>query len=167
MNEIKSKNITPQFIDILRDEFVLDWNGIHGAPHWSRVRLNGLILAKANGADQSVIEYFSFLHDVCRRNDGVDPVHGSRAAELAQIHLRDEIRLDSLKFEILIAALEGHSHGNNPGDITIATCWDADRLDLGRVGIRPNPDRLFTQEAKRLDVINASWNRSHKWLIGK
>jgi uncharacterized protein len=30
----------------------------------------------------------------------------------------------------------------------VQTCWDADRLDLGRVGIIPRPDRLCTEEAR-------------------
>ncbi len=34
------------------------------------------------------------------------------------------------------------------GDITVQTCWDADRLDLGRVGITPNPRWLCTACAK-------------------
>tara|TARA_B100000315_G_scaffold79959_1_gene73252 strand:- start:616 stop:768 length:153 start_codon:yes stop_codon:yes gene_type:complete len=38
----------------------------------------------------------------------------------------------------------------NASDITIATCWDADRLDLGRVGADPNPKYLFSDEAKRI-----------------
>lgn len=32
-------------------------------------------------------------------------------------------------------ALAYHSDGYTEGDITVQVCWDADRLDLGRVGI--------------------------------
>jgi uncharacterized protein len=32
----------------------------------------------------------------------------------------------------------------------VATCWDADRLDIGRVGIVPNSKYLFSDEAKRI-----------------
>jgi hypothetical protein len=35
-------------------------------------------------------------------------------------------------------------------DVTIQTCWDADRLDLGRVGIRPDPARMGTEAGKRI-----------------
>jgi uncharacterized protein len=38
-------------------------------------------------------------------------------------------------------------------DITIQTCWDSDRLDLGRVGITPHPRRLCTEAAKRPTTI--------------
>ena len=34
------------------------------------------------------------------------------------------------------------------GNPTIDACFDADRLDLGRVGVTPNPDRLATEKGK-------------------
>ena len=37
--------------------------------------------------------------------------------------------------------------------MTIQTCWDADRLDLGRVGMMPDPRFLSTEIAKRRDTI--------------
>ena len=39
-------------------------------------------------------------------------------------------------------------------------CWDADRLDLARVGIVPNPKYLCAAYARRPDVIQAAINRS-------
>ncbi|MBK6740483.1 MAG: hypothetical protein IPG64_22915 [Haliea sp.] len=41
-----SSLITQRLITFARKEFRLDWDGIHGAPHWSRVRHNGLLLAE-------------------------------------------------------------------------------------------------------------------------
>jgi uncharacterized protein len=38
-------------------------------------------------------------------------------------------------------------------DITIQTCWDSDRLDLGRVGVTPHPSRLCSEAAKTHDVL--------------
>ena len=40
------------------------------------------------------------------------------------------------------------------------TCWDADRLDLGRVGIVPNPRYLCTPAAKSPAVIDWAHLRS-------
>jgi len=83
-------SIPQPLITLLRSRFRLDWHGIHGAPHWARVRRNGLLLAErsAPGASTRVIELFAFLHDSCRHDDGYDPLHGQRAAdsiaELAQ-----------------------------------------------------------------------------------
>jgi uncharacterized protein len=35
-------------------------------------------------------------------------------------------------------------------DVTVRACWDADRLDLGMVGIKPDPKRLFIEEGKKM-----------------
>ena len=74
--------ITPALIDLLRAEYRLDWNGVHGVAHWARVRVNGLRLALHNGADTRIVEYFAFLHDACRRGEGRDPDHGPRPSAL-------------------------------------------------------------------------------------
>ncbi len=43
-----------------------------------------------------------------------------------------------------------HTDGLTDGDVTLQTCWDADRLDLGRVGITPDADLLCTDAARAL-----------------
>jgi uncharacterized protein len=146
----------------LRQEFILDWKGIHGAGHWGRVRRNGLRLAEATGADPQVVELFAWLHDVRRHDDGFDPEHGHRAAELAG-ELRGEIfELDDHRFELLCDACRGHSDGHTQGEVTILTCWDADRLDLGRIGVRPDPARLCTEAARDRRTIQWAWRRSRR-----
>ena len=45
--------------------------------------------------------------------------------------------------KLLTEALIHHSEGYIEGDVTVRVCWDADRLDLGRVGIEPKPERLW------------------------
>jgi HD superfamily phosphodiesterase len=62
--------VTPDLVAFLRSHFVLDWHGIHGANHWARVKVNGLLLAAETGADARVVELFAFLHDSCREHDG-------------------------------------------------------------------------------------------------
>lgn len=156
--------ITPELIDVLRKQFLLDWDGIHGAPHWARVRDNGLRLAKLTGANPRVIEYFAFLHDTRRENDDHDPEHGYRAAEFAASLRKRYLRLDDDEFRLLQLACEGHSEGHTRGDITLLTCWDADRLDLGRVGIRPDPERLCTPAARDPAILDAAWERSLRWV---
>ena len=61
--------ITRDLIRHFRQHFALDWHGIHGAPHWARVRANGLRLAQKTRARTDVIELFSFLHDSCRLDE--------------------------------------------------------------------------------------------------
>jgi uncharacterized protein len=46
--------------------------------------------------------------------------------------------------------LSSRQVGGTTADITIQTCWDADRLDLGRVGVFPDAARLCTGAARRL-----------------
>jgi hypothetical protein len=40
--------ITPQLLDVLREEIRLDWHGIHGVSRRARVRDNGLLLCCEN-----------------------------------------------------------------------------------------------------------------------
>ena len=84
--------IDKKLIKIIRDQFRLDWHGIHGAGHWARVRENGLRLTATTGANEKIVELFAFLHDSRRLHDGPDPEHGERAADFAN-ELREQARL--------------------------------------------------------------------------
>jgi uncharacterized protein len=155
--------ISSQFIRFARKEFRLDWDGIHGAPHWSRVRRNGLILAAHTGANVRVVEYFAFIHDLGRENDHHDPEHGYRAAEIAQNIAGDLIEVTESELQLLMEACCGHSDGHLVADVTVMTCWDADRLDLGRVGIRPDPERLCNSHSRDHAILSAAYERSIEW----
>jgi uncharacterized protein len=76
-------------IKVIRQQFPLAWNGLHGAPHWARVRENGLRLAPLTGANPKVVELFAFLHDSRRGNNDDDPGHGPRAALFAETLCRE------------------------------------------------------------------------------
>lgn len=148
-------------LKLLRDQFALDWQGIHGAPHWARVRANGLRLSVATGANPKVVEAFAFLHDSQRRNDDEDEFHGERAAMFARSLPAPLLGgLNDAEYDLLAQACRGHSGGGTRGDITVLTCWDADRLDLGRVGIRPDPRRLCTEAARDPRLIEWAYRRS-------
>lgn len=155
-----SSLITQRLIAFARKEFRLDWEGIHGAPHWSRVRHNGLLLAAHTGANTRVVEYFAFIHDLGRRNDDYDPEHGNRAAAIAENIAGDLIELAVDELELLTEACRGHSDGHTVADVTVMTCWDADRLDLGRVGIRPHPKKLCNKAARHPELISTAYERS-------
>lgn len=128
-----------------------DPHSIHGPAHWRRVEQNGLALAKLNGADPDVVRLFALFHDSCRWNDGYDPDHGARGAVLAR-EMRERLQYDLAedKFLLLEEACIWHTHGERHENITIATCWDADRLDLGRVGITPDPRRMCTAQGRMM-----------------
>jgi uncharacterized protein len=154
--------VDQELVRVIRGQFALEWTGIHGAPHWSRVRENGLRLAELTGAKANVIELFAFMHDSRRLNDGHDPEHGLRAAEFARSLAGSVFELEAVDLELLVTACRDHSDGRNEGDITVLTCWDADRLDLGRVGIKPHPDRLCTQAARDPGILEWAYQRSLK-----
>jgi len=160
MASMRSRTLHRQLVAHLRAEFQLDWRGVHGAPHWARVRHNGLVLARANGADARVVELFAFLHDVRRENDHSDPLHGARGAELARELNGRHFSLDRAELRLLELACRDHSEGHTRADVTVQTCWDADRLDLGRVGIRPEAERLCTEAAREAGMIEAAYGRS-------
>jgi len=136
------------------EKYALPWDGIHGVAHWARVLENGLFLAGQTGANIEVVKLFAALHDARRLNDGHDPDHGPRAAQLALKMRGRLIDLPDHEFELLCRACEGHTHERTHPSITIQTCWDSDRLDLGRVGVTPHPTRLCTEVAKLAATID-------------
>ena len=139
-------------IGLIKSEFALDWQGIHGANHWARVLHHGKNIGQIRKADLLVVELFSFLHDSCRFNDGKDPKHGERAAEFTHGIHGDYFDLQPLQLDYLCYALRHHSSGEVSINRTIQTCWDADRLDLGRVGIFPSPQFLSQEAALFIDL---------------
>lgn len=159
--------LTPALLATLQREFRLAWRGIHGVPHWTRVRINGLALARATGARADVVELFAFLHDSQRFHDGGDRQHGARAAAYVQSINPSLLRLDADGIERLAYACRHHSDGLTEADVTVQTCWDADRLDLARVGIEPRPARLCTQPARARDFLEAAVRRSLERRVAK
>ncbi len=146
----------------IRRQYALDWHGIHGVDHWNRVLENGLRLAGETGARVAVVRLFALFHDSRRLNDGHDPEHGRRGAELAASLRGKLFDLSDEDFALLAFACEHHTDGFTEGDITVQTCWDVDRLDLGRVGIKPDPRKLCTEIAKRSAIIEWAHARSHE-----
>lgn len=147
-------NLKP-ILQAILDEYALPWDGDHGIAHWARVLENGLRLSCETGANVEVVSLFAVLHDSQRQSEMTDPDHGPRAAEFAKTLHGSVFDLDDHSFRLLYRACEGHTHERTHPDVTIQTCWDADRLDLGRVGITPHPSRLCTKIAKRPEII--SW----------
>lgn len=143
----------------IRRGFALPLDGIHGQAHWLRVRENGLRLAEQTGADPRLVELFAYLHDSKRLNEGRDPDHGRRAAEFVH-SLHGVLVLANAEAELLSYACTYHSDGLTEADVTVQTCWDADRLDLGRVRIRPEARYLCTAAAQDPDMIAQAYRRS-------
>jgi uncharacterized protein len=66
--------------------------------------------------------------------------------------------------DLLAHACRYHSDGRSLGDATVLTCWDADRLDLGRVGIAPRADRLCTAAARQAPMLATANARAQAWV---
>jgi uncharacterized protein len=137
--------------DHIRSQFKIDWNGLHGANHWARVLHHGKRIGLKRNADLLVIELFSFLHDSCRWDDGRDPMHGERGAEFAHGINGQFFHLDGAQLDDLCFAIRHHSSGEISTNPTIQTCWDSDRLDLGRVGIFPSPEFISDVASEMID----------------
>ena len=124
-----------------KDEF-----SIHGIDHWDRVANNGLCLDVPE-ADIDVVLCFAYLHDVERQDDGYEEEHGPKAAALVH-QIRDSVLafLDDKQMDLLKEACRLHTTCHRTGNPTIDACFDSDRLDLTRIGIIPDPNKMATKE---------------------
>lgn len=152
--------ISDALLKLVRRTFALPLGGIHGEAHWQRVYENGQRLAQQTGADARIVELFAYLHDSRRLGDGWDRDHGQRAAEFVRSLNDDLLALSEDNLDTLVYACTYHSDGLIEASVTIQTCWDADRLDLGRIGVRPAPSRLCTPAAQDPATIEWAWSRS-------
>lgn len=154
---------------LVLQHFQLDVMGAHGVPHWERVHRNGLLIAEHDYVDMDVLALFAMLHDSMREDDSDDPMHGHRAAKWAEeLWCDGELPwLDKYRFTVLKAAIHGHNEGRvlMPARMdndakTIQACWDADRLDLPRVGVEPDPRFMGTVYALLPGTPDAHWNEA-------
>lgn len=148
---------------LANERFVLDHNGFHGKSHWARVFINAMTLCDYYNTDKTIPSLFSFLHDCCRENEGDDPTHGLRAASYADyLYSKDLLPISMLQHNMLTAAMKLHSDGDTGIGMPLAIqiCWDADRLDLGRVGKIPDRRYLCTEAAKLDSIMTPAIRRS-------
>lgn len=141
--------------------------GVHGPAHWLRVRANGLLLAaRTPGADVEVVELFALFHDSEREDEGRDPGHGERAAAaVRRLAARGGLVLSKARLDLLAAACAGHDHPQVSTDPTIGCCWDADRLDLSRLGRRPIAALLSTVAALDAAIQAGAWECGDGWVF--
>ncbi len=125
-------------------------SALHGPAHWESAASFGAQLSRETpGADAHVVAIFAALHDTQRLGDGPDPDHGRRAAALAPSLRGKVFEATDEQLATLMEAIAKHADGHVTQDPTIGCCWDADRLDLPRCGIEPDPAMLSTAAAKR------------------
>ncbi len=140
---------------------------IHGPAHWARVRHFGALLAEAEDlppAARTCVEVFAQIHDLAREDDGGGNQHAIDGAsymdEVVSAVFSGQLSPDQV--ETVRAAIRYHSDGmvaqqasedglfeglGWPRDLlvrTVGCCWDADRIDLLRVGIHPAHEFMST-----------------------
>lgn len=141
---------------VLRESHTLNvlQSRTHGLDHWFRVWKNAQLLNEQEASvDLEVVALFALFHDSMRMNDHSDPNHGLHGYKLWErfSRMRDLRQYFSLRqSETLFEACVEHNSGLLSSDPTIAVCWDADRLDIHRVGIWPDAQYLSTTVARSL-----------------
>lgn len=157
----KSSIISLELITVIQAQVRIDWLGRHGIKHWARVYEIGMKLAEQTRANREVVQLFSVFHDARRYNEHDDPQHGPRGAKLAG-ELRGAFfpELQQEDLTLLHQACSLHTLAITHADITVQTCFDADRLDLGRVGKLPDPQFLSTDAARDQRMIAWAYRQS-------
>jgi len=157
--------VPPEVWKAILDGYTLPLLGTHGVAHWARVLENGRRIAEASGADPVVVDLFALFHDARRLNEGTDPDHGRRGAELARSLAPLLPALTDAQLDRLCTACEQHTHSRTHPDATVRACFDADRLDLARVGIIPDPMRLCTDAAREPGLLAWATERGRAWVV--
>lgn len=140
----------------------------HGPDHWNRVARNVLFLRQHYTFDVEVGISFALLHDCQRKCDGDDSPHGLRGKILVeQLTHQPWWTLTKNQTHQVQVACQYHTQAQPwlwlESDTTTHACFDADRLDLVRVGIDPDSAFLFTQKAKQI-ADEMSGDALEEWL---
>lgn len=132
---------------------------LHGARHWAHVAYFGRKLATMSGLDESAfrcVNAFAWTHDLWRMHDGGGNQHGRDGFDRFQELDCDLVRqLNEPERQFVARCIRHHSDGYTARDAceqglfdgiglpdlwmidTAGCCWDADRLDLSRLGRSP------------------------------
>lgn len=140
----------------------------HGERHWRAVARVGIEIADADPEpDRAVLFLFALLHDARRHRETRDPEHGPRAAVLAsKLRSQQLFVLDDARYAQLDEACRLHDTGAVSSDPTIGACYDADRINLTRIGVtldhsllsRPvSRDDAFIDRCRPFDAEPGSW----------
>jgi uncharacterized protein len=145
--------------------YALAPGGTHGVGHWARVLENGLRLVSGAGVNPDIISLFAVLHDARRVDEYTDQGHGCRGARLTKQLRGTLFQLPDKDFMLLLQACAEHTDGGTEAALAVQICWDADRLDLPRVGLCIDPARLCTAAAKTPEMIQWATKRAVKQLV--
>jgi uncharacterized protein len=150
---------------------------LHGPAHWARVHRFAKALLKREQVPveaETCVLLFAWLHDLAREDDEGTRTHAvDGAAQLDRILPAIGEPLSADQRETVRGAIQYHSDGMVapeavaaglfervawPPELvarTVGCCWDADRLDLPRVGIAPDPALMSTSSWRDVQVLSA------------
>lgn len=151
MNRINIHNIAHQVEDCCSRFCTRRGLNIHGIPHLRRVAVTAGRIAASIGEDIESAVVAGFLHDCARSDDAGGTRHAHDSAILAKKLL--SMYYPHLDAAHLCDAISRHADGKTTKDLLIGCVWDADRLDLRRLGIEVDPDLLCTSIARRIVLI--------------
>ena len=127
---------------------------LHGISHLRRVSILSGRLASAVGEDVEAAVVMGFLHDCARTDDKAGDGHAHDSSVLARCLLgRFYPHLDA---DRICHAIARHADGEVTDDGLAACLWDADRLELKRIGREIDLDLLSTEVARRLARARAA-----------
>jgi uncharacterized protein len=155
-------------LDACRSGAALLESDTHGERHWRAVARAALEITREDDApDPVVLLLFAVLHDCRRELETRDPEHGPRAADVAvELRRRGLFVITDEQFAQLDEACRLHDTGAVSDDPTIGACYDADRLNLTRLGITPDPaflsrpiasDPEFIDRCRAYDADPGTW----------
>lgn len=144
-----------EIFDKICEHYALNLYGAHGIEHWENVYANTMMLSKVYGIESNIFMLFALLHDSKRLDEDDDFEHGIRAASFAlELINNGKITLEAEDAKRLIYACANHTKANKTDplyqDIIVQICLDADKLDIGRVGVIPEKSHFLTPYAQTL-----------------
>ena len=153
-----------QYMTERPDEFPAYVSFFHGITHWRNVEAFGLMLAdEYPSADTDVIRWFAYLHDCRRGTERPFEEHGRLTAAfisgIRKTFLKD---LTDAQIKTLKLACKHHTTKRRTKNLTADICLDAYRLDLNRVGIKPDPKRMATEAGARFAQMSEAELESRK-----
>lgn len=124
-------------------------SNIHGIKHLRKVAYLAGRFATCLNTNIEAAVIGGYLHDCARIDDGVGNHHAHKSAVLAE-KILNEIYPNYVESKTIYNAIYSHADGLISDDKIIGCVWDADRLNLIRLGIIPQLDLLSTPVARRL-----------------
>lgn len=127
-----------------RDGSLLSGSDLHGEIHWRAVAATGLRLRSFHSSvSPRLLLAFGMLHDCRREDEGWDPDHGLRAADVVLRSRALPKLLDPEEVRCLAEACLLHEKGKTErDDLRVGLCWDSDRYNLLRLDILPLQELL-------------------------